>query len=79
MAQIDWDQCKEFKQAHPNPQNLDNFQMLLEFVRSFYNRNSAFDIFDILAQDELACMMMEKRSISEPEDLESYLFKILRT
>ena len=79
MGQISWDQFKEYKQSRENPKKLDNFEMLLEFIRSFYNKQSAYDIFDILAEDELSRMMMQKRNISEPEDLEDYLFKVLRS
>ena len=38
-----------------------------------------FAITDTLSNDELAKMMMEKRDISEPEQLEDYLFKILKS
>ncbi len=79
MGKINWDQFKEYKHSRENPKKLDNFEMLLEFIRSFYNKQSAFDMFDILAEDDLARMMMEKRDISEPEDLEEYLFKVLRS
>ncbi|MEA3372988.1 MAG: hypothetical protein U9Q62_04780 [Campylobacterota bacterium] len=79
MGQINWDQFKEYKQSRENPEKLDNFQMLLEFIRSFYNKQSTFEIFDTLVEDELSRMMMEKRNISEPEHLEEYLFKVLRS
>lgn len=79
MVTINWDQFKEYKSTRENPQGHDNFMLLLEFIRSFYNIHSVFDIFDILNNDELAKMMLDKRSISEPEQLEAYLFKILRS
>ena len=79
MVTINWDQFKEYKAGRENPEGHDNFMLLLEFMRSFYNMHSAFDIFDTLSNDELAKMMMEKRDISEPEQLEDYLFKILKS
>jgi hypothetical protein len=79
MVTINWDQYKEYKTTRENPQGYDNFMLLLEFIRSFYNMHSVYDIFDILSNDELATMMLEKRSISEAEQLEAYLFKILKS
>ncbi|MDX1295564.1 MAG: hypothetical protein R3302_04820 [Sulfurimonadaceae bacterium] len=79
MVTINWDQYKEYKSMRENPHGYDNFMMLLEFMRSFYNMHSVYDIYDTLYNDELARMMLEKRDISEPEQLEDYLFKILRS
>lgn len=74
MVTINWNEFKEFKKHRHG--NDDNFQSLLEFIKSYYNMMSPIDIFDTLVNDELSKMMLEKRSISEAEDLESYLFKI---
>lgn len=75
MGQIDWDQFKEYKESFERAEKMDNFQILLEFVRSFYNKQNAFEIYDLLSADELSRMMMQKRHISEPEHLERYLYK----
>lgn len=77
MAQINWDEYKHYKQTRDNPQKLDNFQILLEFIKSYYNKSSAFEIFKLLKEDELAAMMLQKRDIEEPEHLEDYLYKKL--
>jgi hypothetical protein len=77
MSKINWDEYKKYKHQTPNTQELDNFEVLLEFLRSFYNKHSPFEVFDILAEDELGKMMLEKRDISKPEHLEDYLFKKL--
>lgn len=75
MGQINWDQFKEYKQSRELPKDMDNFQVLLDFVHSFYNKRSPFEVFDFLVDDELARMMMEKRHIREAEDLEAYVYK----
>jgi len=75
MAKIDWDEFKEYKQELPK--GMDNFKALLEFLRSFYNKISPFEVFDILNEDELGSMMLKKRSIKKPEHLEKYLYKKL--
>ena len=77
MAQINWEEYKLYKQMREDPHQLDNFQVLLEFIKSYYNKNSAFEIFKLLKEDELAAMMLEKRHIQEPEHLEDYLYKKL--
>ena len=79
MGQINWDEFKHYKQTRDNPQKLDNFQLLLEFIRSYYNKSSVYDIFDMLSGDDLSVLMLQKREITEPEQLERYLFKKLRS
>ncbi len=77
VSKINWDEYKHYKHESENLQGLDNFEVLLEFLRSFYNKTSSFDVFDMLNDDGLGKMMLEKRQISKPEDLEDYLYKRL--
>lgn len=77
MSKINWDEYKKYKKERPNIQNLDNFEVLLEFLRSFYNKTSSFEVFDILSEDELGKMMLDKRELSQPEHLENFLNKRL--
>lgn len=77
MAKINWDEYKQYKYQREDIENLDNFEVLLEFLRSFYNKNSSFEVFDILSTDSLGKMMLDKREISKPEDLDDYLFRKL--
>ena len=77
MAKINWDEYKQYKYQREDIENLDNFEVLLEFLRSFYNKNSSFEVFDILSADSLGKMMLDKREISKPEDLDDYLFRKL--
>lgn len=74
MLRINWDEFKEFKQNRKH--KADNFEILLDFMKSYYNILSPFEMFEILANDDLAIMMLEKRDITDPEGLEKYLFKI---
>ena len=70
---IDWDEYKEFKKYSVRN---DNFEILLDFVKSYYNMNSPKDIYDILHEDDVAQMMLDKRSIGDAEGLEGFLFKL---
>ncbi|MBU0721320.1 hypothetical protein KJ877_08255 [bacterium] len=71
MIAINWNEYKDFKtQAHTQG---DNFDMLLEFLRSYYNMTNPVEIFETLNADELALMMLQKREISDAGDVESYL------
>ncbi len=76
MIRINWDEFKEFKKYRHNTG--DNFEALLEFIKSYYNIISPMEMYEILNADELAKMMLDKRDISEAEDLENYLFKIIQ-
>jgi len=72
MATINWDEYKEYKQYSAKK---DNFVILLDFIKSYYNMTSPFDIFDILRSDEIAKMMLEKRNITDAEGLENFIYK----
>jgi len=75
MSKINWDEYKKYKHTNDNLKEGDNFEVLLEFLRSFYNKKSSFEVFDMLNDDELAKMMLKKREISKPEHIEDYLRK----
>lgn len=72
MSRINWEEYKEFKKHRSKKE--DNFIILLYFIKSYYNVSRPIDIFDMLKEDDLAIMMLEKREISEAEGLEKYLF-----
>jgi len=73
MIKVNWDEYKEHKRYSVRN---DNFEILLEFMKSFYNMTNPTDIYETLAADDIASMMLEKRSIKDAEDLENYLFKL---
>ena len=77
MSKINRDEYKKYKQESNHLKGLDNFEILLEFLRSYYNKTSSFAVFDMLDDDELGKMMLEKRELFMPEHLEDYLYKRL--
>ncbi len=73
MVKINWQEYKEFK-IYSNKD--DNFEILLDFIKSFYNIQNTLNIYEILLNDELASMMLKKRNILDAEALEKYKYKI---
>ncbi len=73
MVRINWDEFKEYKKGSNRE---DNFEILLDFMKSYYNMTSPNEIFKSLNIDELAKMMLKKRGIQDPIGLENYLFKL---
>jgi len=73
VARIDWDEYKEYKKLSVRE---DNFEILLEFIKSYYNMINASDIYEMLHADDIAQMMLDKRAIGDAEALENFLFKI---
>jgi len=71
MVKINWDEFKIYKKDHSKK---DNFEILLDFLKSYYSMISPVDIFDSLNADGLGQMMLEKRNIVDPEGLEEFLF-----
>ena len=73
---IDWEEFKLYKQEMPHLKG-DNFNKLLYFVRSFYNMKSPGMIYELLANDEISALMLQKRGIDSAFKLEEYLRKQL--
>lgn len=78
MTRINWSQFKQFKQDRPNPGGLDNFQLLLEFIRSIDNFLGPDEMYAILAEDDLSRQMMEKRGIGDAAGVEEHLYRLMR-
>jgi len=74
MIKIHWDGYKEYK-AERNSKD-DNFITLINFMKSYYNMSSSQELFDSMENDALAKMMLEKRDIKSPSELEVFLFKV---
>ncbi|MDQ7067115.1 MAG: hypothetical protein Q9M40_03420 [Sulfurimonas sp.] len=70
MTKIDWDEYKEHKKMSVRN---DNFEILIEFIKSYYNMHSPNELFTTLKNDDIAQMMLEKRSIDTAEKLEQFL------
>jgi len=75
VRNIDWSEFKAFRTTSTKEQ--DNFMMLIDFLKSYYNMFSALDIYDTLKNDDTAIMMLEKRNITDAEGIENYLFKAI--
>ncbi len=73
MVRINWDEFKEYKKSSHRE---DNFEILLDFMKSYYNVVSPNEIYRSLKADDLAKMMLKKRNIRDAEGLENYLFKL---
>ncbi len=72
MVRINWDEFKEFKQHSTKN---DNFEKLIDFLRSYYNLKTSLDLYDALSNDDTALMMLKKRNINNDEAFTDYMFK----
>lgn len=72
MVIINWKDFKEYKQ-HSMKEN--NFEILLDFMKSYYNMTSPVEMYDTLNADDTAKMMLDKRDIDSAEALETFLFQ----
>jgi hypothetical protein len=72
LITINWKEFKEYKQ-HAMKEN--NFDILLDFMKSYYNMTSPLDMYDTLNADSTAKLMLDKRNIDSAEDLETFLFQ----
>ena len=68
--QIDWDEYKEHKKLSVRD---DNFERLVEFMKSYYNMHNPYELFDALKADDIAEMMLRKRSITDASKMEQFL------
>ena len=73
MTTVNWDEFKVFKK-HSHKQG-DNFEILLDFLKSYYNMTNPAEMYEIMINDDIAPMMLEKRDINSNTDLEKHLFK----
>ncbi|DAB27525.1 MAG: hypothetical protein A2513_02080 [Sulfurimonas sp. RIFOXYD12_FULL_33_39] len=73
MTEIDWNEFKFFKQ-YSNKKD-DNFEVLLDFLKSYYKMTSITEIYETIANDETAQLMLAKRDIDSAEALEKHIFR----
>jgi hypothetical protein len=73
LIKINWDDFKFFKQYSENKS--DNFEILLEFLKSHYKMTSPKEMYETMANDDTALLMLNKREINSLEDLEKRLYK----
>ena len=76
MLEINWEEFKLYKQTKFLKEGeKDNFDILIDFLRSYYKITSVHEIFDVISQDEVGKRMLSKRELTEIEAFEKYLYK----
>ncbi len=70
---INWEEFKLYKISSDKKD--DNFEILLSFLRSYYNITSPREIFETMIDDETAQLMLNKRALYSIQDLEKHLFR----
>lgn len=73
MIAIDWNEYKAFK-AHSAKE--DRFIILIDFMKSYYNMNNPGDMFEVLKNDDIGNMLLERKEINDAEGLENFMFKL---
>jgi len=73
LIDINWDEFKFFKQYSEKKD--DNFEVLLDFLKSYYSMTNIKEMYETMANDDIAQMMLNKRDICSVEDLEKHLFR----
>jgi len=73
LLTIDWDEYKEHKKMSVR---VNKLEMVLEFLKSYYNMTNPSDIYETLKADDIGQMMFEKYKIKNDIDLENILFKM---
>lgn len=72
MIKINWDEYKEYK-SHSHKK--ENFEILIDFLKSYYSMTNPADIYESLSVDGLGQMMLEKHDIIDDEALENFMFQ----
>jgi hypothetical protein len=73
LIEINWEEFKFFKQY--STKKGDNFETLLDFLKSYYKMTSPKEMFETMINDDVAQMMLRKREMNTLEDLEKHLYK----
>ena len=72
MTTINWDEYKDYKQYCKQE---DKLKMVIGFIKSYYNIISTVDMYEILFEDELGKLLLNKREIIDAIGLENFMFK----
>jgi hypothetical protein len=72
LAAFDWDEYKEFKKFTNKE---DKLQVAIDFMRSYYNMSGPVEIYEMLAEDDIGQMMLNKRDITDAEGLENFMYQ----
>ena len=72
LIKLNWEEYKEFRK-YSNKE--DKLQLAIDFMKSYYNMNSPSDMYEILVNDDIGKMLLDKRDITDAESLETFIFK----
>ena len=73
LINIDWDEYKEHKKTTVRENKLE---IVLEFLKSYYNMTNPSDIYETLKADDIGQMLLERYDITSDVSLEDTLFKM---
>jgi hypothetical protein len=73
LIDIDWDEFKFFKQY--STKKGDNFEVLLDFLKSHYLMTNIQEMYETMANDDIAQLMLNKRELNSVEALQKHLFR----
>jgi hypothetical protein len=73
LIRIDWDEYKEHKKMTVRENKLE---IVLEFLKSYYNMTNPSDVYETMRVDDIGQMLLEKYEINSDVDLENILFKM---
>ena len=72
MATVDWEEFKEYKKFSNKE---DKLQIAIDFIKSYYNKSNPSDIYNMLKDDDIGQMFLERKNITDEEGLENFMFK----
>jgi hypothetical protein len=73
---FNWDEYKEFKK---HTSQTDKLKIAIDFMRSYYNISSPYEMFGMLKADELGEMLLNKREITSSDELENFMYQGLHS
>lgn len=73
LISIDWDEYREHRKMSVRENKLE---VVLEFLKSYYNMMNPSDMYETLKADDIGQMMLEKHNVKSDIDLENILFKM---
>ena len=73
LIRIDWDEYKEHKKMTVRENKLE---IVLEFLKSYYNMTNPSDVYETLKADDIGQLLLGKYEINNDVDLENILFKM---
>jgi hypothetical protein len=72
LPRFDWDEYKIFKQYTSKE---DRLSIAVDFMKSYYKMKSTLDMYEMLKEDDIGELMLNKRNINDAEGLENFIFR----